>query len=128
MEGGAHEVEAGKLGTEKASNTEVQAFAKQMVEDYSKSNAELASLVSMQTPTPAQKPAAKEALHNLAGPAFDRAYMARMVADHQATVELFEAEARDGKDDAVRKWATQKIPTIRGHLEKARQIQAQLGH
>jgi putative membrane protein len=128
MEGGAHEVEAGRLATKNASNADVQAFAKQMVEDHSKSNAELTSLVAMQTPTPAQKPTAKDAFGDLTGPAFDRAYMARMVTDHQATVELFEAEARDGKDDAVRKWAAQKIPTIRGHLEKARQIQAKLGH
>ena len=36
--------------------------------------------------------------------------MAKMVADHQATIELFEAEARDGKDDALRKWAAEKLP------------------
>ena len=66
-------------------------------------------------------------LGGLTGPAFDRAYMAKMVTDHQATIELFEAEARDGKDAAVRKWAAQKLPTIRGHLEKARALQAKLG-
>jgi putative membrane protein len=126
-EGGLKEVEAGKLASENALNAEVRAFAKQMVDDHSKSNAELVALTSMQAPTPAQKPAADEGLIGVTGPAFDRAYMAKMVADHQATVELFEAEARDGKDDALRKWATQKLPTIRGHLEKARMLQAKLG-
>jgi putative membrane protein len=127
MDGGTHEIDAGRLAAKNAASAEVQAFARQMVDDHSKSNAELTSLVSLQTPTPAQKPAAEHTLGDLTGPAFDRAYMTRMVADHQATVELFEAEARDGKDDAVRKWAAQKLPTIRQHLEKARQIHATLG-
>jgi uncharacterized protein (DUF305 family) len=65
-------------------------------------------------------------LSGLSGAAFDRAYMAKMVTDHQATVELFEAEARDGKDDALRKWAAQKLPTVRGHLEKARALQSKV--
>jgi putative membrane protein len=126
-EGGVKEVEAGKLASEKAANAEVRAFAKQMVDDHSKSNAELMALVSLQSPTPAQKPSADTTLGGLTGAAFDRAYMAKMVTDHQATVELFEAEARDGKDDAVKKWAAQKLPTIRGHLEKARALQSKLG-
>jgi putative membrane protein len=53
-EGGLKEVEAGKLASEKASNAEVRAFAKQMVDDHSKSNAELNALVSMQSPAPAR--------------------------------------------------------------------------
>jgi putative membrane protein len=126
-EGGTKEVEAGKLAAETASNAEVRAFAKLMVDDHSKSNAELMALVSTPAPTPAQTPAADTALSGLSGAAFDRAYMAKMVTDHQATIELFEAEARDGKDDAVRKWAAQKLPTIRGHLEKARALQTKLG-
>jgi putative membrane protein len=126
-EAGAREVEAGKLATEKASNAEVRGFAKQLVDDHSKSNAELTALVSMPAPVPAQTPAAASTLGGLSGPAFDQAYMAKMVSDHQTALELFEAEARDGKDDAVRKWAAEKLPTIRGHLEKARALQTKLG-
>ena len=127
VEGGTREVEAGKLASEKASNAEVRAFAKLMVDDHTKSNAELIALVSMQAPTPAQTPAADDTLSGLSGAAFDRTYMGKMVTDHQTTVELFEAEARDGRDDAVRRWAAQKLPTIRGHLEKARALQTKLG-
>ena len=126
-EGGMREVEAGKLASEKASNAEVRAFAKMMVDDHSKSNAELKALVSMQSPTPAQKPSAEATLGGLTGAAFDRAYMTKMVNDHQATIQLFEAEVRDGKDEALKKWASEKLPTIRGHLEKARALQAKIG-
>jgi putative membrane protein len=126
-EAGAREVEAGKLATEKAANAEVRGFAKQMVDDHTKSNAELLALVSPLAPAPAQTPAAESTLSGVSGSAFDRAYMAKMVLDHQAAVELFEAEARDGKDDALRKWAAQLLPTIRGHLDKARALQKKLG-
>jgi putative membrane protein len=123
-EGGMKEVELGKLATDKASSEEVRAFGKQMVADHSKSNAELMALASM--PPPSAPPKPEENLSGLSGAAFDRAYMAKMVTDHEATVELFEAEARDGKDDALRKWAAQKLPTVRGHLEKARAIQSKV--
>ena len=119
-EGAMKEVELGKLASEKASNFEVRAFGKQMVADHSKSKAELMALASLPPPSAPAKP--EEDLAGLSGSAFDRAYMARMVADHQATVELFETEARDGKDDALRTWAADKLPTIRGHLEKAQLI------
>jgi putative membrane protein len=126
-EGETKEIEVGKLAAEKAANAEVRAFAKQMVDDHSKSQAELMALVSMTAPAPVQAPAVDRTLSGVNGAAFDRAYIAKMVTDHQTAVELFEAEARDGKDDAVRKWAAQKLPTIRGHLEKARALQAKLG-
>ena len=122
-EGGAREIEAGKLALDKASSPDVKAFAKMMVDDHSKASAELMKLVSMVPPTPPQKPAASETLGGLSGEPFDRAYIAKMVTDHQEAVELFEGEVRNGKDDAVKKWASQQLPTIRGHLEKARALQ-----
>ena len=94
-EGGMKEVELGKLATDKASSEEVRAFGKQMVADHSKSNAELMALASM--PPPSAPPKPEENLSGLSGVAFDRAYMAKIVTDHETTVELFEAEARDGK-------------------------------
>jgi predicted outer membrane protein len=52
--------------------------------------------------------------------------VAKMIADHQIAVELFESEARDGKDDALRTWARAKLPTLNRHLEMARDLQAKL--
>lgn len=123
-EGGLREVELGKLASEKASSEEVRAFGRQMVDDHSKSNAELMALASLPPPSAPPKPV--EDLAALSGAAFDRAYMAKMVTDHQSTVELFEAEARDGKDDVLRKWAAEQLPTIRGHLEKAQAINSKV--
>jgi putative membrane protein len=124
VEGGLKEIELGKLASEKAGSEEVRAFGKQMVADHSKSNAELMALATMPAPSAPPKPVKN--LAELSGAAFDRAYMDQMVTDHQATVELFEAEVRDGKDDALRKWAAEKLPAIRGHLEKARALHGKL--
>ena len=85
-EGGLKEIELGKLAIDKASSEEVRAFGKQMVADHSKSNAELMALASM--PPPSAPPKPEEDLSGLSGVAFDRAYVAKMVTDHEATVEL----------------------------------------
>ena len=123
-EAGIREIEAGKLASEKASSVEVRAFGKHMVDAHTNSNAELKALVTVK-PT-AQKPSAEDTLGGLTGQAFDRAYMTKMVQDHQAAIDLFEAEVRDGRDAAVKSWAAVKLPAVRGHWQNARVLQAKL--
>jgi putative membrane protein len=126
-EGGLKEVELGKLASQKATNPDVKAFATRMVDDHGKSNAELAAIAGpAPRPTPEKlTPPAK--LSTASGADFDRAYMAEMVAAHQATVALFEKQQRDGKDEALKRFVTDKLPTVRDHLEKARALQAKVG-
>jgi putative membrane protein len=134
-EGGVRELAAGKMGVEKANHADVKAFAQRMVTDHGKANEELMTLAKAKnvslnkagtTPTPAP-PAAPTALNTLAGTAFDRAYMDQMVKDHEATVLLFEAQARDGKDAEVKAWAAKKLPTLKAHLKDAQNLQARIG-
>jgi putative membrane protein len=46
---------------------------------------------------------------------------------HQNTVTLFEKQSREGQDEALKRFATEKLPTVRDHLEKARALQAKVG-
>jgi putative membrane protein len=122
------EVELGKLASQKASNADVKAFANRMVEDHGKSNAELARIAGSNAPKPpADKLAPPAALATASGADFDRAYMAEMVMAHQNTVTLFEKQSREGQDEALKRFATEKLPTVRDHLEKARALQAKVG-
>lgn len=133
-EGGMKELAAGKLGVEKGNHADVKAFAQRMVTDHGKANEELMALAKAKnvtlapagtTPNPA--PAAPDALSTLAGAEFDRAYMDQMVKDHESTVALFEAQARDGKDAEVKAWAASKLPTLKAHLKDAQELQARIG-
>lgn len=127
-EGGLKEVELGRLASQKASNAEVKAFATRMIADHGKTNAELARIAGNTAPKPsAEKLAPPAKLTTATGADFDRAYMAEMVMAHQNTVALFEKESRDGQDEALKRFVTEKLPTVRDHLEKARALQAKVG-
>ena len=60
------------------------------------------------------------------GLAFDRAFIDQMVKDHQEAVDLFHAEADDGKDKEVKEWAEKKLPTLRRHLKLAKDLQEKI--
>jgi putative membrane protein len=67
-----------------------------------------------------------ETLQKTEGAAFDRGYMKLMVADHELAVELFEKQAKDGKDPDTKAHATALLPGLRKHREMAKTISAQL--
>jgi putative membrane protein len=66
-------------------------------------------------------------LEKLSGNAFDRAYMAEMVKDHQKTVALFQREATGGKDPDLRSWASKTVPHLQEHLRMAQDIAGRVG-
>ena len=54
--------------------------------------------------------------------------MAEMVSAHQCRPwPSTQREVREGTDEALKKWANEKLTTVRDHLEKARATQAKLG-
>jgi putative membrane protein len=124
--GGMAEVELGRLAAEKATKAEVKDFAKMMVEDHSKANAELKSLADKKNvtlpagPKPEHK-ALEARLKKLSGAAFDDAYMTAMVKDHVKDVAAFDRESARGGDADVKSWAGKTLPTLRHHLDKAKE-------
>jgi putative membrane protein len=126
--GGLAEVQLGRLAQERSSNREVSAFAKRMVEDHTKANEELKRLaskkgVTLPTSPNAKHQGARDRLAQLTGPAFDRAYMEAMVADHDHTVEDFQRASRSNEDDDVRAFASRTLPILEEHQKEARRIQ-----
>jgi putative membrane protein len=63
----------------------------------------------------------------LSGAKFDQAYMRNQIQDHVKTVELFQREAKDGKDEELRKLAEQTLPMLQDHLKMARQTGSEVG-
>jgi len=129
---GMAEVELGKLGVANATSSEVKQFAQRMVDDHSKANDELKALASQKSVTlPTAVDAKHKAVHDkLAkskGPAFDAAFMAQMVSDHQAAVTLFERESKSGQDADAKAWATKTLPTLREHQKMAKDLHAKAG-
>ena len=121
--GGMMEVEMGKMGQKKAKNAEVKKFAARMVTDHSKANTQLKALakkkgVTLDNASPAE--------HKMDDATFDKDYMDQMVKDHEKDVSKFEEQAKDGSDADVKAWANKTLPTLKKHLEMAKEIQGKL--
>ena len=130
-QGGTAEVELGQIAQTKAANPEVKNFARMMVEDHTKANTELKSLaakknITLPTTMNSGNQATLTELQNLVGADFDREYVAAMVDDHEADVQLFESQAADDSDPDAKAFAAKTLPTLRKHLEMIKGIQAKM--
>jgi putative membrane protein len=67
-----------------------------------------------------------ERLSKLSGAEFDREYIDAMLNAHQKAVDAVEEKATDGDNAEVKQWAASTLPTLKQHLERAKQIQANL--
>lgn len=130
-QGGAAEVELGKLADSNASSDKVKAFGRRMVADHSKANAELSNIASQKGVTVpsglnAKDQATKDRLSKLNGAAFDRAYMEDMVKDHREDIAEFRKEANSGQDPDVKAFAQKTLPTLQEHLKLAEDALSQV--
>ena len=114
-----------KLAMDKAQNAQVKEFAKRLVDDHTKANAELTKLASAKGVTP---PAAVDAGHKRklermakkSGTDFDREYMDDMVDDHQKDVREFRSMAKSAKDPDLKAFAAGTLPALEQHLQLAK--------
>ena len=125
------EVELGKLAQQKSRNDAVTAFAKRMVDDHGKSNAQLAELAKQAglllptEPAPDQLEV-KQRLSALNGAAFDAEYMRAQVTDHQKTVQLLLWVIASGENADLQRFASGTLPDVVHHLQLAQTLVSQL--
>jgi putative membrane protein len=129
--GGMAEVDLGKLAASNGSGADVKQFGQRMVDDHSKANDELKSWaaqknVTLPTDLNAKHKAEHAHLEKMTGSAFDRAYMAAMVADHNQDVAAFQRESKAAKDADLKAWAAKTLPTLQDHQKSAKEINAKV--
>jgi putative membrane protein len=128
---GMAEVKLGKLAQLQAQNDQVKAFGQRMVDDHGKANDKLKSIAQQKGIDLPQSPPdeAQQAYNDLqkkTGHAFDQAYMDMMVKDHHKAIDLFQQEAKAGKDADLQKFAEQTLPILQQHLDLAQKTQQQV--
>ena len=128
---GDAEIALGRLVQERATNPQVKEFGQMMVRDHQQAGTELKQIASKHNITPAGKEHnehndMRERLTKLSGAEFDREYMEAMVDDHEKAVNDVERKAENADNPEIRQWASKTLPTLRQHLERARQIQQKL--
>lgn len=132
ISGGMLEVRLGHVAERQAASQDVKAFGERMVRDHEKANADLRSIAEkLKLKVPAtlstKHQATVDRLSALNGAEFDRQYMAHMVQDHEHDVATFETVANDATDPQVREVAKRILPTLREHLQLARDTAEQVG-
>lgn len=132
------DIETAKLVEPRTENTEVRAFAETMIRDHTAVNEKAAALAQRLGVTPeendvsrsldADAASARSQLESLQGDAFDRAYIDREVAYHQAVLDALDQTLIPSSSNQELRALLQEVrPAIAAHLEHARSLQASLG-
>lgn len=131
-QGGMAEVKMGQLAADKAGSPDVKAFGQQMVDDHTKANDQLKSIakdegMALPGDVNQKQQVMYDQLSKLSGADFDKQYVKSMVMDHQEDVKDFQKEADSGKDEKIKSFASQTLPTLQQHLDKIKSIQSKMG-
>ena len=129
---GMAEVEMGKVASDHALSSEVRQFAAQMISDHTKANEELERIASeklLRVPKDldAEHKAKIDILRKKTGAEFDKSYMQAQVSDHDKMQQLLAAEATNGKNADLKKFAVKILPTVREHYQMAKELEAKVG-
>ena len=128
---GMMEVEAGKIAQENSSASDVKAYGKMMEVDHTEAGNQLKSIAAannMAVPTSLDNEHAAhiKELSAKKGADFDKTYIDMMVEGHMKVIEAFKKEAMDSSNADLKKFAAGKLPTLQGHLSKAKALKAKM--
>ncbi|TCZ60960.1 DUF4142 domain-containing protein [Roseicella aquatilis] len=124
---GMAEVRLAQLAERNGNSPAVKRFAGRMVADHGKANQELIALAQAKQVTPPESIGAEQQqiydnLSKLRGRAFDRAYAAAMVQNHQQDLQAFRQQAESGTDRDVKAFAARHVPVLEEHLRMAQAL------
>ena len=127
---------SGSLAATKGTAPEVKAFGKLMMKDHHAMRSEgqqLAKRAGITPAAPADDPVASmakeetSALQSAAkGPEFDRTYIEKTVAGHQAVLDLLAKSEAAADNPELKGMITKARPKVQEHLTKAEAIQKKL--
>jgi putative membrane protein len=129
--GGLAEVNLSNLAVLNATNPAVKDFARRMRAEHDQANRQLLAMAN-EKGFPAAKTMDEhhqklfEKLSKLTGADFDRTYVDAILKDHEEDIKLFETEAKDGKDAALKEWAGKMVPALKMHLKMGQDLAKQL--
>lgn len=135
------EIAAGRMAASRAQDPLVQSFGQQMVEDHTAMQEEMKSIADAKGWTVPSELLRKherklEKISDLNGAEFDREFVDLMIESHEDAVDLFTdfVEAGDNPrndnnkdrrrevDAELRDFVSGRIPALRAHLDKAKQL------
>ena len=131
VQGNQLEVDLAKLGQDRAQNDLVKDYAEQLERDHSQALDELRGLanranVQLEREDDAQRASATNKLGNATGRQFDSQYVSLMIDDHRKDIAEFEKQQSTATGE-LKAFIDKTLPVLREHLQKAEDLQRQLG-
>ncbi|MEI9943749.1 MAG: DUF4142 domain-containing protein [Chitinophagaceae bacterium] len=126
--GGMAEVQLGELASQKAVNAKVKDFGKMMVNDHSMANDKVKTLAAQRNVTLPdsvgnEKKKELDDMMMKKGTDFDKAFMKKMVNDHETTIDMFSQASDKVNDPEVKTFIDNTLPKLKMHLDSAKAIQ-----
>jgi putative membrane protein len=122
-ENGRKEVAAARDALPRLKNPELKRIAEMLVNDHGSANEKLARIAETKGwPVPAPQASAAPPAGAASGD-FDARWTANMIAGHERSIALYQAQAQGGQDADLRKYARETLPTIEHHLQELRSTQ-----
>jgi len=129
--GGELEIKSSQLALQKGTADAVKKFAQHMIDDHTKASQELVDVATKKgfRVTPGLVRKHLDVYANLAREVqgFDALYARAQVESHEEAVALFEKQAKEGKDADLKGFAEKTLPTLRKHLDMARDMAKSVG-
>jgi putative membrane protein len=124
---GVAEVKISELAAKNATNADVKSLAQHLAKDHSKLNKDLMEQaeglkVAVVTGLEKDRQEKYNQLSKLEGAEFDREYLRQMIEGHEASIKLFENQAKSGTHEKLRTLAAQTLPALRQHLKMAQNL------
>ena len=121
------EAHLGQMAQSKAAKSGIKDFGQILVKDHTSAYQELAALdgklgQAIPKGINIRRDRQVEQLTSLKGKKFDGQFLRVEVQDHQRAVAAFKREAQHGKDQDIKAYANQVLPTMEEHLREAEKL------
>jgi len=116
-----------KLAEKNAGDAKVKELATHLAKDHTKMNEQLKAVgdklgVGVLPDFDADIRGTLDGLASRTGAEFDKAFVTRLVQDHEKSVKLFETQAEKTTDANVKKFCNDNLPKLQEHLKEARKV------
>lgn len=126
------EVELGQFAQQRATNPQVKQLAQRIAQDHQQALQQL-NQIAQQSNVQITQEKSKEAselreeLSDLSGQEFDKKFVKETLDHHKKEVSEFEEKANEVTSPALKQFITSTLPTLREHLQLARQTAQAIG-
>jgi putative membrane protein len=121
-QGGLMKVQLGEIGAEKATDPGVKEIGATFAKEHSKANQELQALaerrgVVLEKELEARHRELVDRVAKLTGEKFDKAFVSEMIRSHEKGVAILEKGAASVRDADLKKFAANRLPVLKKHLQ-----------